>query len=148
MKHRVTSLPTFFTTLHTHTTDCVQSVIKFDSGYLHLLLLECVHIHDQVCLFFFNPFFFRTTVSETQKHSIAYFHFYFLNVLDNDLFLAINDGQTYYAYQSDVFETNPALAKLCFDYDVPSVDLHNYIYTVWCCLSTDLKVQVYNRLMN
>ena len=47
------------------------------------------------------------------------------NVLDNaDLFLAINDGRTYYAYQSDVFETNPALAKLCFDYDVPSVDLH------------------------
>jgi hypothetical protein len=109
------------------------------------------------------------SVSETQKHSIEHFHFYFkkivmkyyntydrnvlsdmyfLNVLDNDLFLAINDGQTYYAYQSDVFETNPALANLCFDYDVPSVDLHNYIYTVWCCLSTDLKVQVYNRLMN
>ena len=108
------------------------------------------------------------SVSASQKKSIECFHFYFkkivmkyyntydrrpshemyfLNVLDNDLLLAINDGESYYSYQSDVFKTNPALADLCFNYEVPVEDLHHYIYTVWCCLSTDLQMEVYNKLI-
>jgi hypothetical protein len=72
---------------------------------------------------------------------------YFLNVLDNDIFLAINDNQTYNSSQSDAFKENPELAKLC-SYSVDTEDLPDFVYTLWCCLSTELKLKVYTILMN
>jgi hypothetical protein len=141
------------------------------SSIIAPLLLSNTLPNDLVVQEIFAKHLYKTiySVSKTQKDSIEQFHFYFkkivvkyyntydrrpnqemyfLNVLDNDLFLAINEGQNYYSGQSDVFKTNPELAKLCFGYDyVPTEYLHHFVYAVWCCLSTDLKQQVYNKLI-
>lgn len=134
------------------------------------LLLSNILPNDLVVHEIFAKHLYKTiySVSDAQRDSIEHFHFYFkkivmkyyntydrhvlsemyfLNVLDNDLLLAINDGRFYNSSQSDVFREIPVLNELC-SYNVPTEHLQDFIYTVWCCLPTEVKLSVYKTLIN
>lgn len=72
---------------------------------------------------------------------------YFLNVLDNDLFLAINEGYYYSEVKSDFLESNPMLVETML-LGVSETDLPVYIYDVWCMLDNDKRREVYDFLVN
>lgn len=125
------------------------------------LLLSDKLPNDLVIHEIFAKHLYKTifSVSKIQRDSIEHFHFYFkkiimkyyntydrrkehamyfLNVLDNDMFLAIG---------MDVVNQNPMLTKLS-SYSVSTEDLNDFIYTVWSCLSTEDKCRVYKILMS
>ena len=72
---------------------------------------------------------------------------YFLSVLDNDMFLAINEGYYYFEFKSDFLESNPTLVETLLT-GVSEYDLPEYIYDVWCTLDNDKRREVYDFLVN
>lgn len=110
----------------------------------------------------------NSPLSEKQRDSIQHFHFYFkkllvlyynhydrrpnsdmyfLDILDNDLLVAINEGKPFLFQPSDYLKENPELVKLCMA-PVTDRNFPDYIYSVWCYLSAEKKLQVYDFLVN
>ena len=71
---------------------------------------------------------------------------YFLSAMDNDLFLAINDGRYLLDHKSEYFENHPELFKLSM-LSVEDEDLPAYVYDVWCMLTHEKKQEVYHFIM-
>ena len=72
---------------------------------------------------------------------------YFLSAMDNDMFLAINDGRYLLFHKSEYFLNNPELFKLSM-LSVRDEDLPAYLYDVWCLLSNEKKQEVYHFIVN
>jgi hypothetical protein len=106
-------------------------------------------------------------LNEDQKESIVckhflfkkilmkYYHMYegeqvsnmkFLNMLDNDLFLAINEGNTF-DIKSKYLEEHLEIVHACMLY-VPEDRLSRFVYDVWCMLDSEKKTEVYEYLIN
>tara|TARA_B100001250_G_scaffold223922_1_gene192002 strand:+ start:596 stop:1075 length:480 start_codon:yes stop_codon:yes gene_type:complete len=129
------------------------------------LLLSNVLPHDLVVHEIFGKHLCKlnSPLSEKQKESIQQGHFYFkklllmyyntfdrhpdaemyfLEMFDNDLLLAINEGKPFIFEQSDYLKQNPELTKLCMS-TVPDEKLPDFIYSIWCFLSFEKKLEVY-----
>ena len=131
------------------------------------LLLCHVLPHDLVVQEIFGKHLYKlnSQLSEKQKENIHFYFkkllllyyntfdrhrdsdMYFLNLFDNDLFLAINEGKYFVDEQSDYLKENPELTKLCMS-TVPDEDLPDFIYSIWCFLSFEKKLEVYDFLMD
>jgi hypothetical protein len=98
--------------------------------------IQCGHFYfKKLLLMYYNTY---------DRHPAA--EMYFLNCFDNDLFLAINEGKYFVDEQSDYLKENPELTKLCTS-TVPDEDLPDFIYSIWCLLSFEKKLEVYDFLM-
>lgn len=136
-------------------TECIQPLLLSDALPNDLIVHEIFGKH----LYKLN-----SGLSEKQKESIQQGHFYFkklltmyyntfdrhpdsemyfLELFDNDLLLAINEGKPFIFEQSDYFKQNPELTKLCMS-TVPDEKLPDLIYSVWCYLSFEKKLEVYH----
>ena len=99
--------------------------------------IKCGHFYfKKLLLLYYNTY---------DRHPEA--EMYFLNCFDNDLFLAINEGKYFVDEQSDYLKENPELTKLCMS-TVLDEDLPDFIYSIWCFLSFEKKLEVYDFLMD
>ena len=71
---------------------------------------------------------------------------FFLNMLDNDLCIAINEGHILNQYKSEYLQKNPLVLKSLLTV-VSIEDLPEYLHDTWCILSNEKKLEVYNCLM-
>ena len=137
-------------------------------GCIQPLLLSKVLPHDIVVQEIFAKHLYKQTSCLTchQKQSIQQHHFYFkkllmlyyntydrrigsdsyfLQVFENDLCLALNNGK-YFAYEKSAYlMANPELVKLCMT-TVDDKNLPDFIYSVWCYLFAEKKLDVYEFL--
>lgn len=111
---------------------------------------------------------YQSPLSEEQKDSIINNHFLFkkiltkyyndfereqtmvmnyLDMLDNDLCFAINDGYPLHVYKSQYLEDHPEIFK-AITVQVQDCDVAKSIYDMWCMMSNEKKTEVYEYLMN
>lgn len=112
---------------------------------------------------------YQSPLDEDQKESIIHLHFlfrkilmkyyeryerdrqstmFYLDMLDNDLCLAINNGESFINV-SQYLKDNPYIYKACMiQPSDDSNEIAKYIYELWCLLDNDKKKKVYEFLIH
>ena len=71
----------------------------------------------------------------------------YLDMLDNDLCLAINEGSPL-TYLSNFLIDNPKVLEACSGCPIYERDhIQTYIYDLWCMLDNEKKTEVYEWLL-